>query len=459
MKPKAPVDRDYKNRSSIGEIGGRAPARTRVHWYLLWFVALSTGFSLVALNSSATAERDTGAATVALQQTDATSTAANNDATSTPVADAAAEEQWQDIKIKSGQSLSLIFDKMEISPVVLHEIMNGDELAAQLKDVRPGETLRFLVEDGQLQALHYVAGPTRRLEIARGDDGFIYSEVTKEYEVRTQTASATITDSLFLDAQKAGMSERITMELAHIFGWDIDFALDIRQGDRFTLVYEELWLDGKKIRDGEVLAAEFINDNHAYRALRYTDPNGTVGYFTPEGKNLKKAFLRTPVDFTRISSRFGKRKHPIRNKMRMHKGVDYAAPRGTPVRSTAKGKIVFRGRKGGYGRVVIVQHGTGYRTLYAHLNSFHRGQRVGSAIKQGQIVGFVGSSGQATGPHLHYEFLVNGSHRNPLRVKLPDAKPINPDYWVDFRGKTMGLMALLDIVANQKVAMNRRSEQ
>lgn len=454
MKPRAPVDRDYKNHSIDRDNIPRSGRRTHFRWYLLWFIVLSTGFSLVAINSSATAERESNALLASLQDS-----GDSPGAVAEPAAPVEPALDWQEVKVKNGYSLSIIFDKMKISPVILHEIMTGDEQAGRLKNIRPGDTLRFGIEDGQLQALHYLSGPTYRLEIERGDDGFIYAETTKEYEVRTQVAGATINDSLFLDAQKAGMSERITMELAHIFGWDIDFALDIRRGDRFSLVYEELWLDGEKVRDGEVLAAEFINDNQVYRALRYTDPNGNVGYFSPEGKNVKKAFLRTPVDFTRISSRFGKRKHPIRNKMRMHKGVDYAAPRGTPVHSTAKGKIVFRGRKGGYGRVVIVQHGTGYRTLYAHLNSFHRGQRVGSTVQQGQVIGFVGSSGLATGPHLHYEFLVNGSHRNPLRVKTPDGKPVDPTLWTDFRSKTMGLLALLDIVANNsRVAMNQTDQ-
>ena len=215
------------------------------------------------------------------------------------------------------------------------------------------------------------------------------------------------------------------MELANIFGWDIDFALDIRAGDHFTVIYEERFLNGEKIGNGPILAAEFVNQGRSYKAIRYSDAGNRSDYYSPTGLSMRKAFLRTPVDFRRISSRFGKRKHPILNRMRMHTGVDYAASRGTPIRAAGDGKVIHKGRKGGYGRTVIIQHGGRYSTLYAHMNSYRRGVYTGKRVKQGQIIGYVGSSGRATGPHLHYEFRVNGVHRNPLTVKLPSAKPIN----------------------------------
>ena len=244
------------------------------------------------------------------------------------------------------------------------------------------------------------------------------------------------------------------MKLAELFGWDIDFALDIRDGDSFSVVYQTLHHDGQKIKDGNILVAEFINKGKVYRAVRYTDPEGHSGYYNPQGENMHKPFLRTPVDFTRISSRFGTRYHPVLNKIRNHKGVDYAAPRGTVVRSAGDGKIHFQGTLRGYGKTVIVDHGSGYRTLYAHLQKYNNKQYIGSAVKQGQTIGYVGSSGLATGPHLHYEFLVNREHRNPLTVKLPTAKPLNKKYLADFKLKTQNYLTMLTGTANEMVAMN-----
>ena len=257
-------------------------------------------------------------------------------------------------------------------------------------------------------------------------------------------------------AQNAGVSQNIIMELANIFGWDIDFALDIRKGDSFTLLYEELFRDGEKISDGNILAAEFINDDQAYRAVRYTNPQTNQSeYFTPDGKSMRKAFLRTPVNFTRISSRFTvSRYHPVLHKVRSHKGVDYAAKSGTPIQSAGDGKVIFKGKKGGYGNVLIVQHGSKYTTLYAHLKSFNKKLKVGSKVRQGQTIAYVGSTGLATGPHLHYEFRVNGTHRNPLTVKLPASSPVPERYMADFELSTTPLFAQLDLLARtQQVAM------
>ena len=250
------------------------------------------------------------------------------------------------------------------------------------------------------------------------------------------------------------MTDALIMELVGIFGWDIDFALDIRNGDNFALLYEEQFLEGEKVKDGPIVAAEFTNQGRTYRAVRYTNAKGRTDYFTPDGHSMRKAFLRTPVDFRRISSRFGKRQHPTLNKMKMHKGVDYAASRGTPIKAAGDGKIIFRGRKGGYGRVVIIQHGGRYSTLYAHMEHFKKGQYVGKRVKQGDIIGYVGSSGRATGPHLHYEFRVNGTHRNPLTVKLPDAAPIEREYRKDFELKSRGLLSQLDTHTRTRVALN-----
>jgi murein DD-endopeptidase MepM/ murein hydrolase activator NlpD len=272
-------------------------------------------------------------------------------------------------------------------------------------------------------------------------------------ERRISNASGTINSSLFVAAQKAGLPDNLTMELANIFGWDIDFALDIREGDKFTILYEELYLDGEKVENGDILAAEFINSGKIFQAIRYTDQGGNTDYYSPDGKSMRKQFLRTPVEFSRISSGFSLgRKHPVLNRIRAHKGVDYAASTGTPIKATANGKIIHRGSKGGYGNAIIIQHGTQYSTLYAHMSRYKGGLRKGSRVKQGQIIGYVGSSGLATGPHLHYEFRVNGVHRDPLRVKLPGAPPLDKKYMADFKVKASNMIARLDRVRSVQVA-------
>jgi murein DD-endopeptidase MepM/ murein hydrolase activator NlpD len=257
----------------------------------------------------------------------------------------------------------------------------------------------------------------------------------------------TIESSLFEAAADADIPEDVIMNLVGIFGWDIDFSLDIRRGDRFGIVYEELYRDDVKIRSGRILAARFINNGKTYRAVLYTDPEGNSDYYSPDGKSMRKAFLRSPVEFSRISSRFSnKRWHPILSKWRSHKGVDYAAPRGTPVKAAGDGKVIHVGTQGGYGRLVVIRHGGRYTTAYGHLNGYARGIRVGAKVKQGQIIGYVGSSGLATGPHLHYEFRVNGVHRNPLTVKLPEAEPVQPSYLADFEENTRIYLSMLRLM-------------
>ena len=266
-------------------------------------------------------------------------------------------------------------------------------------------------------------------------------------------ASAVIDNSLFQAAQEAGLSDSLTMELAGIFAWDIDFALDIRKGDEFTVLYEEQYLDGENIGEDSIIAAEFINRGEKHHAIRYTDESGNTDYYALDGKSMRKTFLRTPVEFSRISSRFSLgRKHPILNKIRAHKGVDYAAARGTPIKTTGNGKIAFLGKKGGYGNTIVIQQGSHYSTLYAHMSKFRSGLKTGSHVKQGQTIGYVGSTGLATGPHLHYEFRIDGVHRNPLTVKLPGAQPLAKQYRDDFDRKAEALLAQLDTVRSVQVA-------
>ncbi len=365
-----------------------------------------------------------------------------------------ADSNWLSVKVKSGDALAHIFKRHHLKPRELYEIMSLGKDTASLKKVRPGDIFKFQIDEtGQLQALIYQLSPLKSLHVQRQEQGFTAAMQVRSIEKRTNYAIGQINTSLFEAGKEAGLSDTLIMKMVNIFGWDIDFALDIRKGDQFAIIYEEQFLDGKKINDGAILAAEFINQGRNYRALRFTDTNDHSDYYTPEGLSMRKAFLRTPVDFRRISSRFGKRHHPVLNKMRLHKGVDYAAKSGTPIKASGDGKIIFRGKKGGYGRTVIIQHGGRYSTLYAHMSRFKKGVFAGKRVKQGQIIGYVGRSGRATGSHLHYEFRVNGVHRNPLTIRLPNAAPIKKQYKDNFTRAATALLAQLDMHKQSQLAL------
>ncbi len=360
------------------------------------------------------------------------------------------------VTIKRGDTLSSLFNQRGLNKE-LHTIMQLGKSVKELKSVYPGQKIHFYVNGDDLAAIELETSVNRRLKISKQDSNYLVNNIVREFETRQKTASSTIQNSLFLDGKRAGLSAALIMELANIFGWDIDFALDIRSGDQFSVVYEEKFLDGEKVKDGIIVAAEFINAGDRYRAVRYTDSQGFTDYFSEDGRSMRKPFLRTPVDFARISSGFNlKRKHPILNKIRAHKGVDYAASTGTPIKASGDGKIVHRGNKGGYGRTIIVRHGSQYSTLYAHMHKYAKNTQVGKRIKQGQIIGYIGKSGLATGPHLHYEFRVNGVHRNPLTVKLPDAKPLPKSEMVRFKSATADQFAQLELYSSTLLAQNKK---
>jgi murein DD-endopeptidase MepM/ murein hydrolase activator NlpD len=357
--------------------------------------------------------------------------------------------KWSEYKVKSGDSLSNLFKRAGLGAAQLDEVMKSGDAAKNLTRIFPNDSVRILTDDsGQVQALRYEINSEKYLLIERKDDKLAAVEHTLETETRTAHAQGIIETSLFLAANDAGISENIIMELAGIFGWDIDFALDIRKGDSFKVLYEEIYRNGEKVKDGDILAAEFVNDGNVYRAVRYTNPQSRrTEYFTPEGKSMRKEFLRSPVNFTRISSTFTtSRYHPVLHKIRSHKGVDYAAKRGTPVLAAGDGKVTFKGKKGGYGNVVMIQHGAKYTTVYAHLNNFNKKTRVGGKVKQGQTIAYVGSTGLATGPHLHYEFRVDGVHRNPLTVHLPSSQPVSERNMADFENEITPMLAQLDLL-------------
>jgi murein DD-endopeptidase MepM/ murein hydrolase activator NlpD len=366
-------------------------------------------------------------------------------------------KQWREFKVKSGDNLAKLFDRAGIKPQQLDEMMKLGKDTKQLTRIYPKDTLRILTDDDKnLLGLRYEIDHETYWMVERKDGALEANTFKHDIETRSAHASGVIDSSLFLAGQEAGISQNLIMELAGIFGWDIDFALDMRKGDRFTVIYEEIFRNGEKIKDGNILTAEFINQGRTYQAVRYTNPeNNRSEYFTADGKSMRKAFLRSPVNFTRISSGFTtSRYHPVLHKFRSHKGVDYAAKRGTPILASGDGKVIFKGIKGGYGRTVIIQHGSKYSTLYAHLNGYQRNLSVGDKVKQGQTIAYLGSSGLATGPHLHYEFRVNGVHRNPLTVKLPISSPVPQRYLADFELTTTPILAQLELLTRTQVALN-----
>jgi murein DD-endopeptidase MepM/ murein hydrolase activator NlpD len=276
--------------------------------------------------------------------------------------------------------------------------------------------------------MYSVLSLTSALEVSRDDSGFIASIVERQIEKRKRMAYGVIETSLYESGATAGMSDKLIMNVAGIFAWDVDFVLDIRSGDNFYIQWEEIWQDDEFVTDGEIVAAEFNNNGRTNRAIRFVDESGRTDYFTPDGHSVRKAFLRSPVDF-RVSSSFNpNRRHPVLKTVRPHRGVDYAAPSGTPIKASGDGKVIYRGVKSGYGNVVILQHGGNITTLYAHMSRFVGKVRNGTRVRQGQTIGYVGATGLVTGAHLHYEYRINGVHRNPRTVELPQADPIADKY-------------------------------
>lgn len=348
--------------------------------------------------------------------------------------------------IKSGDSLSILFQRAGLNDGAIYELFNTSPDSRELRRIMPGQTIGFSInEEGKLEQLTYIKNELTSLEFTRTDKGFSSKKIEREPEIRTAFRHATITSSLFMAGKNAGMSNSMVMELANIFAWDIDFAQDIRRGDQFKVMFEEKFIDGKKIGNGAILAVEFINQGKKHAAVRYTDREGYTNYYTPAGESMRKAFLRMPVDFARISSHFNlNRRHPVLHTIRAHKGTDYAAPRGTPIKAAGDGKVVHAAPKGGYGNTVIIQHGQGYQTLYAHMHNFARNIKAGSRVRQGDIIGYVGTTGLSTGPHLHYEFHVNGVPKNPLTIDLPKTVAIDKAEKPNFLARTRTIVAQLD---------------
>jgi murein DD-endopeptidase MepM/ murein hydrolase activator NlpD len=353
-----------------------------------------------------------------------------------------------EVVVSRNDTMDMLFRRFELNLGDLASLRNLPELRSQVDRLKPGELLRFMHRGGELVGLERKLSDSETLKVTRDANGFSSDVLENPLEVRTRSASATIQNSLFQAAADAELSDRVAFDLAEIFQYDIDFVLDIQTGDRFTVVYEEVFQDGVPLRIGNILAAKFINDGREFRAVRYVDAEGHGQYYSPDGKSLRKAFIRAPVQFSRVSSRFNpSRKHPVLNRIRAHRGVDYAAPVGTPVRAAGGGRVKFVGQQGGFGNVIELEHGSGVVTVYGHLSRFAAQLRRGQRVEMAQVIGYVGQTGLATGPHLHYEYRVRGVHKNPQTVPLPDAEPIPNGERERFLTDTASLVNMLDLPA------------
>lgn len=332
---------------------------------------------------------------------------------------------WKDAKVRSGDSLAKIFKRLGYSAKTTHLVATAKGKETKLlKKLNVGDVLTIGKDkQGQLVALTYPLSKTKTLFVDLKENGYESHTEEKDVEIRETFAHGMIKSSFWNAAIEAGMDDGQIISLANIFGWDIDFALDIRAGDSFHVVYENRYVDGEYIGTGKILAAEFVNQNESFQAIRFTDGE----YYTPDGKSMRKAFLRAPVNFRYISSNFKpKRFHPIQKRWKAHNGTDYRAKKGTPVVAAGNGKVTHSTYNKYNGNYVFIQHGDGIVTKYLHFSK--RAVKKGARVKQGQVIGYVGSTGMSQAPHLHYEFLLNGVHRNPRTVKLPDAKPIAKKY-------------------------------
>jgi len=341
-------------------------------------------------------------------------------------------ELWDGVTVRSGQSLDAIFRQQGFSIQTLFEIMALSKETKRLKKIRPGDLFEFQQhEDGSLKRMRYAVDEAHYLIIDHDGEQAFASTEARDIITRIEETKGTITSSLFLAGKKAGLNDGMVMKLANLFGWDIDFVLDIREGDHFLLIYEKVYRDGSFLRDGEIIGATFVNQGEKFQAIRF-DIDGQAQYFAPDGHNMRKAFLRAPLNFSYISSSFNPRRyHPILKRVKAHNGIDYKAPKGTPVYTAGDGKVIRSAYNKYNGHHVFVQHANSIVTKYLHFTK--RTVKKGQRVKQGQVIGYVGSTGMSQAPHLHYEFVVNGVHRNPRTVPLPKADALKGMQLTEFK--------------------------
>ena len=335
-------------------------------------------------------------------------------------------------EVKKGDSLSVIFEDKNVPLNTAYKIFNFDKNNL-LSSIMPGDVMEFNYIGEVLYSIEIIKDEVNSIFINTENEISI-KKIKKETQTITSFGYGVILNSFYKDAKNVGMPDSIIMDFAYIFGWDIDFIFDVRKGDKFFVIFETDYSEGERISSGDIIFAEFINKDEKYIAQRFYDDVQGKQYFNENGDNVKKAFLRAPLDFAYISSHFNpNRMHPILHKIKAHNGVDYAAKRNTPVKASGDGVISFIGRQSGYGRTIEIKHGGNIKTLYAHLERFNSKLKVGSKVKQGEIIAYVGDSGQATGPHLHFEFWQGQVRTDPVKVKLPSAQPVNKGQIEEFR--------------------------
>jgi murein DD-endopeptidase MepM/ murein hydrolase activator NlpD len=401
----------------------------------------------VVLHVSATLTRQADATQVAISAFDA----ARQSESAVDVALQAASDGLSrvDVVVERNDTLDRIFRRLQLSLTDLANIRALDAARQALDRVRPGDVLSISKRGDQLMGLERPLSLEQTLKVKRSaDDAFVANVELVPLSRRVVTTGGVIESSLFAAGTTAGLRDATTMALAEIFRWDVDFVLDLRGGDSFTLIYEQLEREGENVGDGEILAAEFVNDGTRFRAVRHVNAAGKADYYTPEGVSLRKAFLKAPVQFSRISSVFNpRRKHPVLSRIRAHRGVDYAAPTGTPVRAAGAGRIQFRGVKGGFGNVVEVSHAGSVVTRYGHLSRFAKGASSGQRVEQGEVIGYVGSTGLATGPHLHFEYMERGVHLDPQKAmrRAEPGPPVPASERAAFDQRTSALLAQLEV--------------
>ncbi|EWH10093.1 M23/M37 family peptidase [Catenovulum agarivorans DS-2] len=387
---------------------------------------------------------DTAAQAPQTEQTSPSAANTHNDVADNNVNSAI---EWRSVKIRKNDNLAKIFERNRISAKTLLQVsQSGPAANTLINKMRPGQTIELGFLDDKFDRLMYPLSKFEYIEITSADTGFYAQQVTRAVDTKHAFAAAVIKSNFWKAGVQAGLNDTQIMNLANIFGWDVDFALDIRKGDSFTVVYEELLVEGEHAGYGNILAAEFVNQGDTYAAIRHSDGS----YYTPEGNSMRKAFLRAPVNFKYISSSFNPRRlHPVTGRVAPHRGIDYAARTGTPVVAAGDGKVIKSGYNSLNGNYVFIQHGKEYVTKYLHLHK--RYVRTGAKVKQNQKIGTVGATGRVTGPHLHYEFLVNGVHRNPKTVKLPKALPIESSEKAEFMAIANNMMSLLQ--TNKRVLL------
>ncbi|HVO48660.1 MAG TPA: M23 family metallopeptidase [Steroidobacteraceae bacterium] len=365
------------------------------------------------------------------------------------------EVYWREERVQRGDTIASLLARLQVSDRAAVEYLRTSRDVRLLRQLVPGRTVRATTgDDGTLMSLRYLGTDGIELQVERKGDRFTTREQAPDGDVQLLMTSGEISSSLFAATDAAGLSDPVAVQLAEIFSSEIDFHRDLRPGDRFSVVYEGVFSAGELVRTGRILGAEFSNQGRVLRAIYFQARDGRGGYYAPDGRSMRKVFLRSPLEISRVSSGFSlARFHPILQTWRAHKGVDYAAPVGARVRATGDGYVQFRGQQGGYGNVIILRHGNGYSTLYGHLSGFARGAGVGQRVNQGDVIGFVGMSGLATGPHLHYEFRLRDVHQNPLKLAAPDAPPLAAEARARFQQVARPVLDRLELMRDTRLTL------